>query len=119
MNRRRLIKLAALSMAGLALPVAWLSQRRADLLFSDMFGDARLAGRLGRGHLAVDAGAAARGRTLAAELFALRSDARRRRLLEQRNADLAALDVVVVDGWVLARAEADLCAVVHLDRSLA
>lgn len=118
-NRRRLIKLATLSLAGLALPAAWLSRGRADLLFSDMFGDARLAASLGRRHLAVDAGAARRGRRLAAELAAQGVDASRRRLSECKDADLRALDVVVVDGWVMARAEADLCAAVHLDRSLA
>lgn len=119
MNRRRLIKLAALSLAGLALPVAWLSRQRADLLFDDMFGDTRLAARLGRRHLAMDASAGARGRALAADLAAHGTDAGKQRLAERKKADFAVLDLVVVDGWVMARAEADLCAAVHLDRSLA
>ncbi len=97
MNRRRLIKLAASSLAVLALPAGWLSRARADLLFDDMFGDPRLAERLGRRHLATDAGAGARGRALAAGLAADGPDAGRQRLAERRQADLESLDLVVVD----------------------
>jgi len=116
-NRRRLIKLAALSLASVALPVAWLSRHRADLLFDNLFGDASFAAQIGRLHLARDRGAGGRGRTLCAELAARPTPAAARRLREHVNADLKALDVVVVDGWVMARSEADLCAAVHLDRS--
>ena len=41
------------------------------------------------------------------------------RLRARTDADLEALDVVVVDGWVMARSEAELCAAVDLDRGLA
>ena len=55
---------------------------------------------------------------LHAELDARQTPAEQR-LRERVDADLAALDVVVVDGWVMARMEADLCAAVYLDRGLA
>lgn len=119
MNRRHLIKLAALSLAGLALPRTWLPPLRADTLFRDIFGDIGLAARVGRLYHADDPRAGARGRALVADLAAFRAPAREKRLRERTDADLAALDVVVVDGWVMARSEADLCAAVHLDRSLA
>lgn len=119
MNRRHLIELAALSLAGLAIPAAWLFRHGADAIFRDMFGDPSVAAHRGRLHLAKDAGAAWRGRALAAELAAHLPADRERRLFELKCADLDNLDVVVVDGWVMARTEADLCAAVHLDRSRA
>lgn len=119
MKRRRLIKLAALSLAGLALPVAWLSRFRADIFFNDLFGDASFAAHIGHIRHAQDGKASVRGRKLVADLASHPLPARSERLRERVVADLAALDVVVVDGWVMACTEADLCAAIHLDRSLA
>ncbi len=119
MKRRRLIKLAALSLAGLALPVAWLNRLRADVVFNELFGDASFAARIGRIRLAEDGKAGARGRMLIADLAPDSARAKAERLHERIAADFETLDVVVVDGWVMARTEADLCAAVHLDRSFA
>ncbi|MGI9487409.1 MAG: hypothetical protein ACR2RF_16335 [Geminicoccaceae bacterium] len=119
MKRRRLIKLAALSLAGLALPVAWLHRLRADVFFNELFGDASFAARIGRIHHAQDGEAGGRGRALIADLASRPLQTMEVCLRECVGADLEALDVVVVDGWVMARTEADLCAAVHLDRSLA
>jgi hypothetical protein len=118
-KRRRLIKLAALSLAGLSLPATWSRPLRADTLFQDIFGHAGFAARLGRLHHANDPAAAARGRALVSDLAAQPVLAREIRLRQHTDADLSALDVVVVDGWVMARTEADLCAAVHLDRRMA
>ena len=118
MDRRRLIKLAALSLVGLALPVVWRLRDRADVVFSDMFGDSRFAARIGRIRHANDPTSAVRGRALVADLVAQQAPLRGQRLLERADADLTALNVVVVDGWVMARSEADLCAAVYLDRGL-
>ena len=119
MKRRRLIKLAALSLAGLALPVAWLNRHRADVFFNDLFGDTSFAARIGHIRHAQDGKAGGRGRALIADLASRPSQAKEVCLRECVDADLEALDIVVVDGWVMARAEADLCAAVHLDRSRA
>ncbi len=119
MKRRRLLKLTALSLAGLALPVAWFHRLRADAFFDDLFGDASVAARIGRLRQAQDGNAGARGRMLIADLAPHFPAAREQRLRERARADFEALDVVVVDGWVMACAEADLCAAVHLDRSAA
>ena len=119
MDRRHLIKLAALSLAGLAAPVAGLVRPRADALFAAFFGDPGLAARIGQISLARDEASGSRGRALAAELASFRPTSGRRHLQERIDTDLEALDLVVVDGWVMARTEADLCAAVHLDRNLA
>ncbi|MGI9509857.1 MAG: hypothetical protein ACR2QJ_10990 [Geminicoccaceae bacterium] len=119
MNRRRLIKLAGLSLAGLALPAAWLPRLRADTLFADIFGDISVAADMGRLYQKSVPEAGRRGRAIVAELAAFRLRAREQRLRERTQADLAALDVVVVDGWVMARSEAELCAAVYLDGSQA
>lgn len=119
MKRRRLFKLAALSLAGLALPVAWLNRLRADVFFGDLFGDPGFAARIGQIRHVQDVKAHIRGRTLVAALASQPLPARAERLRQRVVVDLEALDVVVVDGWVMARSEADLCAAVHLDRSLA
>lgn len=119
MLRRQMIKLAALSLVGFALPLTWLPPLRADTLFKSLFGDIGLAARVGRLYHARDPGAGTRGRALVADLGAFPSSARPNRLRERTDADFEALDVVVVDGWVMARSEAELCAAVHLDRSLA
>ncbi len=118
MKRRCLIKLAALSLAGLALPAAWLNRLGADAFFADLFGDAGFAAHIGQIRHAQDGNAGARGRALIAGLASGPMETRQASLRERIGADLEALDVVVVDGWVLARAEADLCVAVHLDRSL-
>ncbi len=116
MKRRHLIKLAALSLASLLLSTVGSRSTRAHALFKDMFGDDRLAARLGRLHLMQDKSAGSRGRSLAAELDGLRETARQERLQARCRTDFSNLDVVTVDGWVMARSEADLCAAVHLDR---
>lgn len=116
MTRRRLFHLAAMSLAGLSISMVWPDRARADRLFEVLFGDARLAARLGARHLSQDPAAGRRGRLLAAELVS-GHDPDEQQALAARVADqLARLDTVVVDGWVMARAEADLCAAVHLDR---
>ncbi len=119
MKRRRLIKLTALSLAGLALPVAWLNRLRAEVVFNELFGDASFAAHIGRIRQAEDSKAGARGQLLIADLASDPEQAKKKRLRERIAADFEALDVVVVDGWVMARTEADLCAAVHLDRSFA
>ena len=118
MKRRRLIKLAVLSLAGLALPVAWLNRLRADVFFDDLFGDSGFAARIGRIRHAQDGKAGGRGRALVTNFASQTRQMKGECLRAQVRADLDALDVVVVDGWVMARTEADLCAAVHLDRSL-
>lgn len=115
-TRRRLFHLAAMSLAGLSISTVWPDRARADRLFEVLFGDARLAARLGARHLVQDPASGRRGRLLVAEL-ASGGDLDERQALAARIADqLARLETVVVDGWVMARAEADLCAAVHLDR---
>lgn len=119
MDRRHLMKLAAFSLPGLFVPAAGQRPLRAHSLFQDMFGDDHVAARLGGLHQRQNPKAAARGRSLAAELLKLSSSARQEHWQKRTRAELAALDIVTVDGWVLARSEADLCAAVHLDRNLA
>ena len=125
MDRRRLIKLAALSLAGFALPLTRFVQSRVDIregidrTFEAIFGDSRLAASIGKAHAAVEPSAAVRGRRLMAALANQPAAKARDQLRRQVERDMAALDVVVVDGWVLARCEADLCAGVHRDRSIA
>ncbi|MEM7041511.1 MAG: hypothetical protein AAF543_01740 [Pseudomonadota bacterium] len=119
MNRRHLIKLTALSLAGLVAPAAGPARQRADALFKELFGDPGFAAHVGQASLADDETSGSRGRELVAEIASLRPPAGMQRLQERIDADLEALDLVVVDGWVMARAEADLCAAVHLDRNLA
>ncbi len=116
MNRRHLIKLTTLSLASLVLPTAGTSLARAHTLFTEMFGDDRLAAHLGGLHWQQDPLAAARGRSLAADLAALRKAKRQERLLTLCQSDFDNLDIVTLDGWVLAQSEADLCAAVHLER---
>jgi hypothetical protein len=75
--------------------------------------DIREAARLGRLVLARDAGAAAAGEALVAVLEVTggrNPHGIREAFAERRRADFAMLDTQVVDGWVLARAEAQLCA---------
>jgi hypothetical protein len=117
-NRRHWIKLAALSLASLIPPTVGSSQFRSHAIFKDMFGDDRLAAHLGEVHQERDSAAGARGRALAAELKGLQADARQERLQARRQRDFETLDIVTVDGWVMARSEADLCAAVHLDRRI-
>ncbi|MGI9498869.1 MAG: hypothetical protein ACR2P3_02445 [Geminicoccaceae bacterium] len=122
MNRRRLIKLAALSSGGLSLgslALTWLPSLRANTLFKDLFGDPGVAALIGRLHQTKDPGSGTRGQALVANLAVHEASAREQQLRECVGADLAALDVVIVGGWVMARSEADLCAAVHLDRSAA
>lgn len=119
MKRRRFFELATLSLAGLALPAAWSSPLRADTLFHGIFGSSDLAAHIGRLYRMKAPGAAARGMALVADLAACPADDREERLRARAGADLVDLDVVVVDGWVMARSEADLCAAVHRDRSRA
>lgn len=116
MKRRHLIRLAALSLASFLLPTVGARSSRAHTLFKDMFGDDRLAARLGRLHLGEDPSAGGRGRSLAAELDKLHATARQEYLQARCLTDFGNLDTVTVDGWVMARSEADLCAAVHLDR---
>ena len=118
-NRRRLFKLAVTPLACLAWPTAWLSSVNAQTLFADMFGDVRIAERLGQLYLSKDRNAGERGRQIALELAAYGGSSRQEQLQDRCQSDLAGLDVVVVDGWVLARSEADLCSAIHLDRSRA
>ena len=113
------MKLTALSLAGLMLPPSWLPPLRADTFFGNIFGDVSLASRIGRLYQASHPDAGARGRALVADLAVFPWSSRQKRLRERTNADLEALDVVVVDGWLMARSEAELCAAVHLDRNLA
>lgn len=115
-TRRRLFYLAAMSMAGLSISMVWPDRARADRLFEVLFGDARLAAQLGARHLIQDPAAGRRGRLLVAELTRGRHLDEKLTLAARVADELARLDTVVVDGWVMARAEADLCAAVHLDR---
>lgn len=117
MTRRRLIKLAGLSLASFVLPVTWSSRLRADALFDSMFGNPSFAARMGLAHRLVDPSASERGLGLAADLAAAAPSVREGRFRSKVDRDLAALDVVVVDGWVMARSEADFCAAVHLERT--
>ena len=119
MYRRHLIKLAAYSLLGLLVPAGGLRPLHAHTVFQNMFGDDRIAAQLGKLYQRQDPSAGARGRSLAAKLAAMRSSARQDYLQMRSQADLAALDIVTIDGWVMARSEADLCAAVHLDRSAA
>ncbi|MEZ5930466.1 MAG: hypothetical protein R3F54_00645 [Alphaproteobacteria bacterium] len=119
MYRRHLFKLAALPLASFALTLSGWRPLRADAMFRDLFGDDRLAAGLGRLYQQQDPQAGRRGLSLVAELASIEPSARERRLLARRQTELAALDVVTIDGWVLARSEADLCAAVHLDGELA
>lgn len=116
MKRRYLIKLAALSLASLLLPAFSARSPRAHALFKDMFGDDRLADRLGGLHLRQAPSAGGRGRSLAAKLVGMDASLRQEWLLARCQRDFSKLDIVTVDGWVMARSEADLCAAVHLDR---
>jgi hypothetical protein len=88
-------------------------------LFKTMFGDPRLAASIGRRHRVIDPAAAARGRALVRRLAAGGSERAAHALRRTIADDLARLDVTVVDGWVMARAEADFCAAVDLDRGQA
>ncbi len=115
-NRRRLFNLAGLSLAGLALPFIWSKPLRADGLFETLFGDAGLAAKVGHAHRHADPLAVERGRALAAELTAKPVSAAMRHLRQQAQSDLERLDVVIADGWVMARSEADFCAAVHQNR---
>lgn len=119
MRRRRLLELAVLALTGLASPKSVSASHRADDVFKGIFGEIGLAAHIGRLHILRDAGAKARGRSLVNDFAALGRSMREKRLNQQKQADLAALDVVTIDGWVLARSEADLCAVVYLDRNQA
>lgn len=119
MKRRPLIKLAALSLAGLVLPLAKARTVSADAVFRELFGDDRVAAHLGRLHLRQDPMAGARGRSILADLAAASPTSRETDLRARSQAELAALEVVTVDGWVLARSEADLCAAVFLGKGTA
>lgn len=118
MERRCFIGLAFSAMACVPWPWAWSRPVRADTLFELIFGDASKAARLGASHMAMDPLAGDRGRRLVNDLTgrvgndgnALRT-AFGLRIVDE----MAELDTVVVDGWVMARSEADLCAAVYLD----
>ena len=116
MNRRLLIKLVGLPFAGFVVPLAWSKRLHADALFETMFGDAGMAARVGSAHTKRDAVAGERGRTLMADLASMPCDDQATYLRERALGDFAELDVVVADGWVMARSEADLCAAVAEDR---
>ena len=115
MNRRIFMKLAGLSLASFTLPLSWQKPLRADALFETIFGDPRRAALVGLACQRQDRSAGARGQALTAELAAIPGHAREEHLRERALDDLSKLDIVVVDGWVMARSEADLCAAVHLD----
>jgi hypothetical protein len=117
-KRRHLIKLAALTLASSLLTTIGPKRTFAHSFFKDIFGDDRLAARLGRLHLRQDPSAGERGRSLTVELDDPQAPSKQERLLERSRADFEKLDIVTVDGWVMARSEADLCAAVHLDRKL-
>ncbi len=122
MERRCFIGLASWVTASMALPLAWSRPLRADTLFELIFGDASMAACLGARHIEVDSAAGDRGRRLVDDLImrAGRDWDALRRVLAQRIADdMAALDTVVVDGWVMARSEADFCAAVCQDGTTA
>ncbi|MEM8951811.1 MAG: hypothetical protein AAGA21_11945 [Pseudomonadota bacterium] len=119
MKRRRLIKLVTLSLSVLAIPASLLPRLRADDVFNDLFGDPGFAAHIGEIHQAKERQAVTRGRKLVADLKSHPLPSMQKHLRARAEADLASMDVVVVDGWVMARAEADLCAAVYADRSLA
>ncbi|MEM9440233.1 MAG: hypothetical protein AAGA73_07300 [Pseudomonadota bacterium] len=116
MKRRHLIRLSALSLASLVLPKIGATPVRAHTLFTEMFGDDRLASHLGALHWQHDPLAGARGRSIATELASLRKSARHQRLMMRCQSDFDKLNIVTLDGWVMAQSEADLCAAVHLER---
>lgn len=118
MERRCFIGLAFGVTVCIPLPGVWSRPVRADTLFETIFGDASEAARLGASHAALDPAAGDRGRRLVNDLAvgAGRNQNALRALLGRRIVDeLADLDTVVVDGWVMARSEADLCAAVYSD----
>ena len=119
MDRRLLIKLVGLPLASFVVPLTWPKRLHADTLFATMFGDASMAARVGSAHKMQDAMAGKRGRALLADLASKPSDERTRYLCERAREDFAELDVVVADGWVMGRTEADLCAAVSEDRGAA
>lgn len=111
---RRRSALAALGAAVLAaaLPVAGgIGQRESP---AAILASPRAARRIGRRYLAIAPGEADPVR-LAATLPALRDPVAQRRALDAaRRRDFAAGDTVILDGWILARSEARLCALAAL-----
>jgi hypothetical protein len=118
-DRRLLIKLVGLPLISFVVPLTWPKRLHADALFETMFGDASVAARVGSAHKKQDAMAVERGRALLADLASIPGDERAQYLRERATEDFAELDVVVADGWVMGRTEADLCAAVFEDRGAA
>jgi hypothetical protein len=112
MSRRRFTIGAAIG-AGASALVAVTTPGCGKLGLYALLPDIREAARLGQLVLVHDRDAAAAGEALVATLDAEAngdSESMRDAFFERRRADFAALDTVVVDGWVLARAEAEICA---------
>lgn len=84
-----------------------------DAMLGIVFADLEAARAVGRAYLAGDpraaAGAARLADALAAAAAAHGPEGARRRVAALRESALRRGDVVLVDGWVLARAEAELC----------
>lgn len=96
---------------------AWAGLPSRDLtgLLGTLTDDAGSAARLGASCLAtVEAGRLAETRRRLGQRNPTRPHELRRAIAELAGEDLARRDLVVVDGWVLARAEAEALALVHL-----
>lgn len=119
MKRRSLLAAAAALIPVASLGPWWLHRlRRPETLAAALFTDAATARRIGERYLAANAeerdpealaarlpaGCAAPARTRR-DMAAVRAA-----LGEQRARDFATGDTVIVDGWILARSEARLCA---------
>lgn len=113
MRRRFLLSAMALAPAA-----AWFTARPGFAqLVEGVFSDPGGARAVGRRHLAGDPDAEAAARDLGARLRAARpaDPAELRRILAgYRQGDVARRDVVLVDGWVLLRTEAEACALLAL-----
>ena len=104
---------------GFPMQKAWTSVPPEDLtgLLAALTGDARFAARLGAFCLAtVEAGRLAETERRLGQRNPTGPRELRRAIAELAGEDLARRDLVVVDGWVLARAEAEALALLHLAR---
>jgi hypothetical protein len=107
--RRRTILASAIAAAGLATARLQVSAESVSAALHRLFGGNAELRRFGRLFRARQADAPAR---LLAHLDGLDGSAVRASVDRLRNEDFAAGRVVVIDGWVLAHAEAEACAFV-------
>ena len=120
-TRRSLAVVLGAGLGAAVLPLGWLRPARRARLMAHPFRDDRAARVVGRRYLAVNPGEASRpvlldrlGPLAPAPDRPVEPRVWRHRLIVARTADFAAGDTVLVDGWLLARSEARLCALVAL-----